>query len=283
MNCPACGNNRSLCTNIPFGHRNRTPWYRCLACNGFYESIVYSRDEEILHIQSTQYGSDQGLVLEQYKNPMYEAVLEIVKRHMAPPAALLDVGCSFGNFLKLAQTAGYTVHGSDLNPKAVRHVHSMGIPTSHASSIRDITSIPEESLDVITCLDCNCYWPDQPAELRSAFKKLKAGGVLVMRVPDKSWMCSLGLVLYRVRQRLGRKVLVEAVNDHRFSMPVKSLTNVIRSQGFEVLYASPKASIHAPTTRWITKLSFAVGMFLWVTTGVFVAPAALIVARRPVS
>jgi hypothetical protein len=136
-------------------------------------------------------------------------------------------------------------------------------------------------VDIVTCLDVNCLWPDQPSQLRQAFTKLKPGGLLAMRVVDKSWMFSLGLAMHRMAPRLSNSIMLESVNDHRFSMSVKSLISVLTSFGFDVTYASPRGAMHSKDTRWPAKLSFIVGSILWSTTGIFLAPGAVILARKP--
>jgi len=226
--------------------------------------------------------ADTGIQLSEFKTRMYRAVLALVKKHCPPPAVLLDVGCSFGGFLTEARKLGYHVAGSDIVPQAVDHVHSLGIPAEVSFSIRDIKLFENGTLDLITCLDCNYYWCDQPSELRHAFVKLKRGGYLAMRVVDKSWMCTLGIKMSKIAPKIGKKVLKASVNDHRFSMPVRSLLNVIQSSGFQVVYISPRGAVHSHNSRWAVRALFALGSFLWATSGIFMAPGAVIFARKPV-
>lgn len=281
--CPACGNNSSQCTQVPFHkYRGGTLWHQCLACGSFFESGAYDKQKEALHAQNTTYGRpDLGKGLNEFKKRMYRSVLTLLERHRPPPAVLLDAGCSFGGFLTEAREAGYDVFGFDILPQAVEYVRSVGITAELSFSICDVKIIENGALDIVTCLDCNCYWPNQPSELRHAFGKLKPGGYLAMRVVDKSWACSLGLAIHRIAPSIGKKILMAAVNDHRFSMPVRSLLKVIQSCGFKVVHASPRGAIPSHKTRWIVKLSFVLGSLVWATTGMFVAPGALVLARKP--
>jgi hypothetical protein len=102
-----------------------------------------------------------------------------------------------------------------------------------------------------------------------------------MRVVDKSWMFSIGLALRKFMPALADSLLLASINDHRFSMPVKSLLRVLRSVGFEVIYASPQGALHSDKTRAAVKLSFAFGAALWKTAGIFVAPGALVLVKKP--
>jgi hypothetical protein len=94
-------------------------------------------------------------------------------------------------------------------------------------------------------------------------------------------MCSLGLAVQRIAPRTAKKILLASVNDHRFSMPVASLLKVIRSIGFEVVYASPRGAIPSIYSRWIAKRAFVSASLIWAATGIFTAPGALVLARKP--
>jgi len=173
------------------------------------------------------------------------------------------------------------VSGFDIVPQAVEYVHSQDIPAELCFSIGDPSWHANGALDIVSCLDVNCYWPDQRSELKHAFARLKPGGHLVMRVVDKSWMFSLGLAVHRIAPSIGKRIMRAAVNDHRFSMPVKSLLELLGSCGFEIVYASPRGAVHSDQTRWAAKLAFAFGALAWAISRRFVAPGALILARKP--
>jgi len=282
VRCPACGEQSSASQNYVFkSARGQTQWVRCSRCSAYFLIERYDFNVEVVHTKKAAWGRvDSGTELNLFKQRMFRSVIKLLSPLCPPPASLLDVGCSYGGFLLEAQKAGYRVYGFDIVPSAIEYVSSHSIPAEIAFSIGDLKRIPDGSLDVITCLDANYYWPDQRAELRHAHAKLKRGGFLAMRVVDKSWMFSLGLLLRRVSKKSGERMLRSAVNDHRFSMPLGSLLKVIRDSGFEVKYASPRGALHSDQTRLPVKLSFALGTALWsIGAGMF-APGALILARK---
>ncbi len=93
-----------------------------------------------------------------------------------------------------------------------------GFQAQCCGQVKDFT-LRTEPFDVISVLDANIYWPNQPDELAEIYNRLKPGGFLVMRVVDKSWMATMGAMLQQVAPARGEKILRRAVNDHRFSMP----------------------------------------------------------------
>lgn len=282
--CPACAQYCSHSTGVSFlqGLRGEKVWWLCSACKSFFDPQCYEGRREVLHTQKTAWGRmDSGPKLNTFKLKLYHSVLTLLDRHCPPPGKLVDIGCGYGGFLVEARIKGYDVFGVDIVPEAIEYVRSLSIPTEQAFSIGDVKSIEDGSLDVLTCVDCSCYWPDQPQQLRYAFAKLKPGGYLAMRVADKSWLFACGLALHRVAPTIGKKIMARSVNDHRLSMPVRSLVHVLQTCGFRVVHASPRGAVYSKDTGWAVKLSFALASLFWMATGKFMAPGALLVARKP--
>ncbi len=282
--CPACGT-----PSVQARHawkfinaRGETDWLRCPSCRSYFMDGEYSLACEIEHTQQMTWGdSHHGVELNQYKQRMYTAILEQICRKMAPTGqSLLDVGCAYGGFMTAAQLAGFDVCGFDIVPEGVARVTACGMKAQCCGRMKDFT-LRSGPLDVISVLDANIYWPDQPAELRDIFNRLAPGGLLVMRIVDKSWMARIGAFLQQVSPARGEKILRRAVNDHRFSMPVGSFLNVLQRTGFRVITASPRGAVHSDQTSLAVKLSFSIGTALWQTLGVFLAPGAVIIAEKP--
>ena len=212
---------------------------------------------------------------------MYHSILAQIEKHRnARDCTLLDVGCSYGGFMEAAKEKGFDVCGFDIVPQAIDRVTKAGMTGQCCGQVRDFTARSGQ-FDVITVLDANIYWPDQPGELRELFNRLKPGGLLVMRIVDKSWMAGIGAAIQRVSADQGEKILRRAVNDHRFSMPVGSFLRVLTNIGFHVVSASPKGAVHSDHTSLPVKLSFLMGAAFWQTLGIFLAPGAVVIAERP--
>lgn len=282
LRCPACMNESASKDWDEFvGARGLLSWHRCPECNSYFFPQPYNPQKEASHTETRPWGQlKSGLELNRYKERMYLAVLDLLLKHQPPPGHLLDVGCSFGGFLMVARKAGYKIMGMDILMPAIEYLQAQGIQGQVADSIETLAAA-DGTFDVISCLDCNCYFSNQPRELRQVFRKLKPSGHLVMRVVDKSWMFTLGHRVQRINQWLGNRLLRASVNDHRFSMPVRSLLRLLQDAGFEIVYASPRGAIHSHDTRLPTKMAFSLGAFLWDMSGVFMAPGALVMARKP--
>jgi SAM-dependent methyltransferase len=281
--CPACARRRRDTERVwqVETPRGTNPWTRCSHCTAYFLISSYDLDAEVAHTETLPWGQLQaGLDLNVFKHRMFTAVLRRLADYHPPPASILDVGCSFGGFGIEATRAGYEVYGMDITPAAVEYVKSLGLEAECCSAADELRGIPSESLDVVSCLDCHGLWPDQPSQLRAIHGKLKPGGVLVMRVVDKSWLFTIGRHLIPLSPRLASRVMREAVNDNRFSMPAHSLRHQLAEQGFEVEATLIWEAIHSDRTRWLAKASFALGAALWPVVHRNYAPGALLIAKR---
>lgn len=282
-NCPACG-----ASSTQAGHawkfvnaRGETEWLRCHCCRSYFMDRGYSLESEVTHTKTMTWGdAEHGAQLNTFKQRMYKSILGQLQKHVPPEGkSLLDVGCSYGGFMEAAKDAGFSVCGFDIVPQAVDFVKAHGMSAECCGQIRDFHGSPA-TFDVITVLDANIYWPDQATELSDIRNRLNDGGLLVMRVVDKSWLATVGAGLQRVSPDRGQKVLKRAVNDHRFSMPIGSLLGLLGKTGFNVISASPKGAVHSDDTSLMVKMAFGFGIALWQTTGVFLAPGAVVIAEK---
>lgn len=261
--------------------RGTNPWTRCHHCTAYFLDVPYVLDDEVAHTETLPWGQlEAGRELNEFKHRMFASVLRLLAPYQPAPALILDVGCSFGGFGIEAERLGYAVYGMDITPGAVAHLRSQGLDAERGSNPDDLVGVSDGSVDVVTCLDCHSLWPDQPAQLAAIGRKLRPGGLLVLRVVDKSWMFTIGRHLIAVSPRFANRIMRSAVNDNRFSMPVHTLVSQLEEQGFEVEQVSIWAAVHSDETRWPARVSFAVGAALWPLIRRNYAPGAVLVARH---
>ncbi|MCA9037030.1 MAG: class I SAM-dependent methyltransferase [Planctomycetaceae bacterium] len=284
VHCPACGfHPQDIRPSWKFvNSRGETEWLKCPDCHSYYMNKPYDLDVEVAHTQTMAWGdTTNGEQLNDIKQRMYRSIVHQLSKYISPEGkSLLDVGCSYGGFMLAAKEAGFDVCGFDIVPAAIASVHKQGLSAQCCSKVREF-DLRTDPFDVISVLDANMYWPSQPEELSEIYNRLKPGGLMIMRIVDKSWMARIGSMLQHVSPAQGQKLLRRAVNDHRFSMPAASFVRVLEKSGFHVISASPKGAVHSDDTSLSVKASFAIGTALWQTLGIFVAPGAVILAERP--
>lgn len=283
--CAVCGHNPAS-TRIPqfelVSRRGSSTWARCGSCRSYFDTTTYDRETEVSHTRTCPTGKiETGIKLNSFKRRMYISVLRLLGHHAVPGSSILDVGCSFGGFLEEARRQGFESRGIDILPEAVEYTRTtLGIPCEVAASLDEL-DLPDCSIDIVSVLDCNYYWPDQRTELRAAWRKLRPSGLLIMRLVDKSWMLTAGLAIRKILPDLGARLCERAVNDHRVSIPVSSMMCLLQQEGFEIIHASTRGAMHSERSSVAVKASFAVGLVVWHLTGWNVAPGALVLARKP--
>lgn len=283
--CPACGKAATDSSRAwrLVNARGEAEWLQCNECCSYFMDREYALHSEVSHTQQMTWGdADEGAALNQFKRRMYRSVIGTLQKHLGDVHGkrMLDIGCAYGGFMAAADEAGLEVEGYDIVPEAVEHVRSQGLRAECCASVTEF-SLSKEPFDVVTVLDANIYWPDQPGELQEIFQRIRPGGFLVMRVVDKSWLARIGGLLQSVSPQRGNQVLRRALNDHRFSMPLGSFLRVVKQTGFDVISATPRGAVHSDQTSLAVKLSFGLGAALWHSLGIFMAPGAVVVARRP--
>lgn len=280
--CSACGSTNSVELPICFSPSNRTEqcWRQCRNCHAFFSAEPYDFSAEVKHTEQMAWGNAQsGVELNTYKQRLYHASLDWLSRYLPPPAKVLDIGCAYGGFMQAAQSRGYQVWGYDIVPAAVAHVRSLGLEAYACQSAAAFSEQIGQVFDGIVCLDVNCYWHDQRAELLQIRSLLDKQGYLLMRVVDKSWLFALGVKLSRLNSKIGRQIMRAAVNDHRHSVPVRSQIKLMEELGYRILGVSAKDALHSAQARLTVKLAFEFGALAQKLFGVYLAPGALILAQ----
>ena len=115
------------------------------------------------------------------------SLIEQQMRHMPRQPAgrqgrLLDVGCGNGAFLKLAQTAGWSVQGIDFDPIAVDEARRQGL----AVELGGIDQLADQgqTYDWITCSHVLEHVHEPQQLLQSLHRLLRPGGTLWLQTPN---------------------------------------------------------------------------------------------------
>ena len=281
--CPACGHSAADGAMLSFrSARGVTPWQRCRSCGAYHMVGVYDSVSEAEHTSRMPWGQKEaGVGLNDFKQQMFTSTLNGIQQFAPDAKTLLDVGCSFGGFLLEARRRGYTGAGVDIVPEAVRYVQQQGFAAQQCETLNQCQLYSEENpVDVLSVLDAHIYWPNQPAELRAAWKLLRPGGLLVMRAITKSHFVSAGRVLSSFAPEFSRQLIRRAVTDHRFCMPLKSLLRTIEECGFDVVSVDPRDAQHSSESSLAVRSLFAIGGMTWKMLKTNLAPGAMIFARK---
>lgn len=112
----------------------------------------------------------------------FERSLAQLQRFIRPPGKLLDVGCSTGFFLRVAQQAGWEAVGLEPSRWAASVAQKNGLPVVEGTL--DSHSFQAGQFDVVTLWDVIEHVRDPQAMLLAAFRLLRPGGFLALTTMD---------------------------------------------------------------------------------------------------
>jgi 2-polyprenyl-3-methyl-5-hydroxy-6-metoxy-1,4-benzoquinol methylase len=150
--------------------------------------------------------------------------LEWVARDLPAGARLLDAGCNFGHFLKVAGER-YEAAGFDISPAAVRWGREHFGVHAVAASIDDFAP-PPSPYDAITSWDVIEHLEDPVAALQRFCGMLRPGGYLFLSTPDAGSF---------VARLLGRRWHYLDPVQHITVFSSHNLRNTLARCGFEVV------------------------------------------------
>jgi len=138
------------------------------------EAVSFYRDEYWVHFRMEQIGRGRA-------NVYVQALSWLTDRH---PAAgmLVDVGCGGGAFLRHCRERGWSAIGFDPSVQAVAYAREHGLE-AYAEKWPPC-SLPDESADAVTLINVLDHLRDPFGVLGEAWRILRPGGVLYIRVPN---------------------------------------------------------------------------------------------------
>lgn len=123
------------------------------------------------------------------------------------PGKLLDVGCGYGFFLKLAQEAGWEAIGVELNPRAIAYATRRLRVNARLGDLRDV-HFPDGAFDLVTLWNVLECVPDPSELLREVHRVLNGGGRVFIRTQNAEWH-RLSFALTGLVRRLGWNAIFE--------------------------------------------------------------------------
>lgn len=168
--------------------------------------------------------------MEHLKKRTAEQRLRLIRQYGKSFGRLLDVGCSVGFFIEVAQDSGFDVQGVELSSQAiaiakdsVRDKISQADANEH---IRKCGAI----YDVVTAYDIIEHTQNPKAFLSDLYNSLAPGGVAAIAAPDTD---------HFLRYFMGRNWSMLQPMQHNFLLSKRSIKSMLMEAGFEDIVVLP--------------------------------------------
>jgi glycosyltransferase involved in cell wall biosynthesis/SAM-dependent methyltransferase len=219
--CP-CGTAAADVRTLPYGGAR----LQCRWCGLLVQAEMPS-DEEVNRCYRERYW--EGYCAE-YLSPARDNVFRHawswVARLRPEPGVLVDVGCGSGTLLALCREQGWKGIGFDPSAQAVACARERGLEVFEQEWLA--CSLPDGSADVVTFINALDHLRDPFGALQEAWRVLRPGGLLDIRVPN-------GPVHMWIRSALGGVGLARLAVFHLYGFGRRALLHHLPRLGFAVL------------------------------------------------
>lgn len=205
------------------------PWLDRAALRAMYQRD-YWKSDAAKDFGYTDYVADEALYVRTFRMRS-----DLVARHHAPPAKLLDVGCAAGFALTALRERGYDVHGVELSAEmAALAGKRLAAPERiHCGLLDDVEqrALFGGKFDVITLFDVVEHIEDPVAFLATARRLLAPGGIVVFETQN------VASLFARV---MGLSWQHYKFQEHLWHFDPKTMPRLLQKAGFELVEWSPR-------------------------------------------
>jgi 2-polyprenyl-3-methyl-5-hydroxy-6-metoxy-1,4-benzoquinol methylase len=235
--CYICGSERScsLC-EIPTG-----TIVRCLDCQTVYRAtVVTGADYNRLYQNQATMETPFYLANKMAADPNIEPMPTFARglkriAQLRPPGRLLDVGCSYGAFMLLAQKAGWNVSGVELSNFTAQFAREERRLDVYSGTVEQ-AAYPEGHFDAVTLWDVIEHFDNPVATLKEIHRIMAPGAILlVFTINQESLLTTVGHLLYRLSlTRWKHLMTLFYYIHHNFFFSPRTISTFLRRVGFEI-------------------------------------------------
>ncbi len=157
---------------------------------------------------------------------------------LALPGRLLDVGCSFGYLIEVANARGWRVDGVEISRKVYeKYIGDKAIALNVFNGRLEDAGYESKFFDVVTMFDLIEHLADPAGTLEEVARVIKSGGLLVLETPRQESLFKLAAhAVFRLTGGRVKFLIRGAYNKHpgghRLGFTRKSILKLLAQKGF---------------------------------------------------
>jgi len=249
---------------------------RCRQCGLLFLSRGPTADSLRGHMERASYTnqekSSSSLIA---RRQLFEGILKLANQWKPEKGRCLDVGCGHGDLLSLAREQGWDVYGTEILERLCHQVQARGIACVCNASLE---GLPQQSFDCLTFIDSLYYMPEPLGELRHAYRLLRDGGIVILRVTNRAAWATILAPVRHVFPSPFRRIVGDALV--HFS-PITTRAILLQA-GFSRVQLLPDPRRRNSWPPSLTLIAYGLGRITWhITNGrILISPGLVAIARR---
>lgn len=231
MTCNCCQSNRI--SNHFIGKKKM---YKCRNCGLFFQRANASGGTNKKMIEHYQ-KDDPHLNVAVSKVGFFNSALEYLSSRIENnDRTLLDIGCGFGYFLRIAAKKGWQTFGVDITPRAAYQAASQA-KDSHGKITVYLGTLQEAKytanfFDAVTLWDVLFSVNDPCDELKESYRIMKPGATIGIRVRNAFFQRLTLALLFFFENILARFGVKPPYVFHAYSFSVSALQSLLLRLGY---------------------------------------------------
>jgi len=286
-NCNLCKNDKTKLL-ISLGSSNLV---KCKICGLVYQNPRPSEKEMLRRFTSEPVVLEQKEMVRDYaKIELFKKNLKRIERY-SPKGRLLDIGCGYGTFLKMAKNRGWQTWGVEISDSEYKHdTQDLGL-NIFKGTLKE-ARFPDNFFDIITLWDVLNELNDPLDSLLEVSRILRRGGLLLFRVRNLTFHLNF---CYTFRN-LAKKLNIGPVHFHLYVFSPKTVKRILRKVAFrDIKITNSELTIGDPYCIggifgrsgiiFIKEMIFYLCKFIFYLTGglLVLGPSILVLARKPLN
>lgn len=249
--CKICGSDNTKIIN-------RVTFYKLFRCSDCRVIFIFPQPPlSKIELNNLQKYDSQSTII-QYLNIQdiflrkAKSCVTILKKYKSS-GYLLDVGCSFGFYLRVFNQKGYKTLGIDISKKAHQYINS-NLNLKSVIGKFETYKFTNHIFDIITMFDVIEHFSSPEKIILKAKRILKKDGILIIQTPNFDSIMS---------RLTGKKWFWLLLPQHLFLFSVSTLRILLKNNGFKILKMSTWDDHH----EFASNILGLFGIYYWGKTG----------------
>lgn len=257
INCNLCG----LDETSHITSQNNYRVVKCKNCGLVYVNPMPSQETLIgLYNDYHQRDGKDEFTWARLMESNFKEASALLNRMFPEKGRLLDIGCGYGHFIEKMNGFGWASSGIEPSSRTGNYARKKGLNVIEA--LIDDVDFSDNSFDAVTAFYVLEHLFDPLSTLKKIFAILKAGGIVVLRVPHTTPIVKfLGF--------LGIKNNLYDLPFHLYDFSPETIRLLLEKAGFSSIRVMPGRPTHPKnlSEKYISIISGSFARFLFIISG----------------